>query len=148
MLINLYDNYTNSERKIEFDYEKIIKVISDGIKEEKEVSLILVDIDEIHRMNKEYRGLDRPTDVISFEEDDEEDDTYLGDIFICIEKVYEQAISYGHSNEREFAFLLVHGILHLSGFDHMKKEDEIIMFAKQEEILNNLGFRRNEDETK
>lgn len=112
------------------------------------MSLILVDASEIHRMNKEYRGLDRPTDVISFEEDDEEDDTYLGDIFICIDKVYEQALAYGHSKEREFAFLLVHGILHLSGYDHIQKEDEIIMFAKQDEILNNLGLRRENNETK
>ena len=93
-------------------------------------------------MNKEYRGLDRPTDVISFEETDEEDENYLGDIFICIDKVYEQAKSYEHSNEREFAFLLLHGILHLSGYDHIEKEDEIIMFNKQDELLEKLGFRR------
>lgn len=148
MIINLYDNYSSDDRRIEFDYKKIIEIVSNGIKEDKEVSLILVDASEIHRMNKEYRGLDRPTDVISFEEDDEEDDTYLGDIFICIDKVYEQALAYGHSKEREFAFLLVHGILHLSGYDHIQKEDEIIMFAKQDEILNNLCLRRENNETK
>ena len=138
MKINLFNNVD----KIEFDFEKIIEAIEKGLVEEKEVSLILVDLEEIHRMNKEYRGIDRPTDVISFEEDDEEDENYLGDIFICVEKVYEQAKSYGHSNEREFAFLLIHGILHLSGYDHIEKEDEVIMFAKQDEILNDLGFKR------
>lgn len=138
MIINLYNNL----EKIEFDFEKIIETVEKGLEEEKEVSLILVDLDEIHRINKEYRGIDRPTDVISFEEDDEEDENYLGDIFICIDKVYEQAKSYGHSNEREFAFLLIHGILHLSGYDHIEKEDEIKMFAKQDEILNKLGFKR------
>lgn len=138
MIINLYNNL----EKIEFDFEKIIETVEKGLEDEKEVSLILVDLDEIHRMNKEYRGIDRPTDVISFEEDDEEDENYLGDIFICVDKVYEQAKSYGHSNEREFAFLLIHGILHLSGYDHIEKEDEIVMFAKQDEILNKLGFKR------
>ena len=139
MIINLYNNL---EEEIKFDYEEIINTFEKGLEEEKEVSLILVSLEEIHRMNKEYRGLDRPTDVISFEETDEEDENYLGDIFICIDKVYEQAKSYEHSNEREFAFLLLHGILHLSGYDHIEKEDEIIMFKKQDELLEKLGFRR------
>ena len=139
MIINLYNNL---EEEIKFDYESIINTFEKGLVEEKEVSLILVSLEEIHRMNKEYRGLDRPTDVISFEENDEEDENYLGDIFICIDKVYEQAESYGHSNEREFAFLLCHGILHLSGYDHIEKEDEIVMFKKQDELLEKLGFRR------
>ena len=139
MIINLYNNL---EEEIKFDYEGIINTFEKGLEEENEVSLILVSLEEIHRMNKEYRGLDRPTDVISFEETDEEDENYLGDIFICIDKVYEQAKSYEHSNEREFAFLLLHGILHLSGYDHIEKEDEIIMFKKQDELLEKLGFRR------
>ena len=139
MIINLYNNL---EEEIKFDYEGIINTFQKGLEEEKEVSLILVSLEEIHRMNKEYRGLDRPTDVISFEETDEEDENYLGDIFICIDKVYEQAKSYEHSNEREFAFLLLHGILHLSGYDHIEKEDEIVMFKKQDELLEKLGFRR------
>ena len=139
MIINLYNNL---EEKIKFDYEGIINTFEKDLEEEKEVSLILVSLEEIHRMNKEYRGLDRPTDVISFEETDEEDENYLGDIFICIDKVYEQAKSYEHSNEREFAFLLLHGILHLSGYDHIEKEDEIVMFKKQDELLEKLGFRR------
>lgn len=138
MKINLYLEVNN----IDFDYQKIIDTISKGIFEEKEVSLILVDAKRIQDINREYRGLDRSTDVISFEEDDEEDDKYLGDIFICIDKVYEQAKNYEHSCEREFAFLLVHGILHLLGYDHIEAKDEKVMFAKQDEILNQLGFRR------
>ena len=139
MIINLYNNL---EEEIKFDYEGIINTFQKGLEEEKEVSLILVSLEEIHRMNKEYRGLDRPTDVISFEETDEEDENYLGDIFICIDKVYEQAKSYEHSNEREFAFLLLHGILHLSGYDHIEKEDEIVMFKKQDELLDKTIYRR------
>ena len=95
--------------------------------------------EEIHEMNKQYRDIDRPTDVLSFEE---YEDDYLGEIFICEEKVYEQAISYDHSNEREFAFLLTHGLLHLLGYDHIEKDDEVIMFQKQDELLNKTIYRR------
>ena len=139
MVINLYNNYN---KEIEFDYRAIINNIEKGLKEEKEISLILVDLEGITEINRSYRGLDRPTDVISFEETDEEDPNYLGDIFVCIEKVYEQSKEYAHSMEREFAFLVVHGILHLSGYDHMKPLDEVVMFNKQEEILKQLGYER------
>lgn len=138
MTITLYNNYKN---KIEFDFEKIISDIetyeSDG-----EIALILVDIDEIHKINNEYRHKDYPTDVISFESFDEEDENYKGEIFLCIDKVYEQAKSYGHSFEREFAFLLIHGVLHLHGYDHMNEKDEKIMFKKQDEILDKLNYKR------
>lgn len=140
MVINLFNNYND---EIKFDYNAIIDNIQNGINEDIELSLILVDINEIHNINKEYRGIDRPTDVISFCLEDEEDDKYLGDIFVCIEKVYEQSKEYNHSNEREFAFLVVHGILHLLGYDHMNKEDEEKMFTKQEELLKKLGYERN-----
>lgn len=139
MVINLFNNYN---KEITFDFESIIKNIENTLNDEKEISLILVDLDEIHKINREYRSLDRPTDVISFEESDEEDPNYLGDIFVCIDKVYEQSAEYAHSKEREFAFLVVHGILHLSGYDHMTKEDEEKMFKKQEEILKLLGYER------
>ena len=141
MKINLFNNYKD---EIKIDYKEAIKVLEDAFnkkfKTKKDVSLILVDLDEIHKINLEYRHIDRPTDVISFEEFE---DDYLGEIFICIDKVYMQADEYGHSNEREFAFLLCHGLLHLHGYDHMTKEDEVVMFNLQDEILDNTIYKRN-----
>lgn len=138
MKIELYNNY---QKEINFDFEKIIKDV-ETLDSNAEIALILVDIDEIHKINKEYRHKDYPTDVISFESDDEEDENYRGEIFLCVDKVYEQAKLYEHSNGREFAFLLVHGVLHLHGYDHMTEEDEKVMFAKQDEILNKLNYKR------
>ena len=114
---------------------------------ELEFSVIIVDNERIHKINKEYRGIDRPTDVISFALEDSEGvelENYriLGDIYISIDKVKEQAKSYGHSERRELAFLTVHGFLHLLGYDHMEPDEEKIMFAKQEEILNGFGITR------
>ena len=114
---------------------------------ELEFSIVIVDNKRIHEINKEYRGIDRPTDVISFALEDSEGvelENYriLGDIYISIDKVKEQAKEYGHSEKRELAFLTVHGFLHLLGYDHMEKEEEKIMFGKQEEILNGFGITR------
>ena len=140
MKINLFndDNLLN-----ELDYNKIIsdieELFSNEFECEKEVSLIFVSSEEIHRMNFEYRNIDRPTDVLSFEEFE---DDYLGEIFICDDKVFEQAKAYNHSNEREFAFLLTHGLLHLLGYDHMNVEDEKVMFSKQNELLDKTIYRR------
>ncbi len=105
----------------------------------KEISLIIVDTDEIHRLNYEYRHIDRPTDVLSFEE--YEDDS-LGEIFICDDKVIEQAQAYNHSIEREFAFLLSHGIFHLLGYDHQDEVHEKIMINLQEGLLNETPYKR------
>lgn len=109
------------------------------------LSVSIVDNEFIHKMNKEYRGIDRPTDVISFAFLDTESDksavlnsfgpVVLGDIYISIDKAKEQAQEYGHPLDRELRFLFVHGLLHLLGYDHMKKEDEEIMFPLQEKIL-------------
>lgn len=136
MEINVFNNY---QKEISFDYEKIIDDIATYFKIDKSASVILVDDEEITKINKEYRDKDYATDVISFEEDDED---YIGEIFISIDKVYEQAKSYDHSEKREFAFLLVHGLLHLQGYDHMNEDDEKIMFGKQNEILDELNYRR------
>lgn len=111
------------------------------------VSIVLVDNKKIHEINKLYRGVDRPTDVISFAFLDEETNpntslTNLGEIFISLEKANEQASSYNHSFKRELSFLVVHGLLHLLGYDHMEKEDEKEMFGLQDEILNSLGVER------
>ena len=111
-------------------------------------NIILVDNEYIHKLNREYRNIDRPTDVISFALEDSKDEVdlgfrVLGDIYISLDKTSEQAITYGHSFLREFAFLTVHGLLHLLGYDHMEKEDEIIMFKKQDELLNEYGITKD-----
>lgn len=108
-----------------------------------EFNIIIVDNKRIHEINKEYRNVDRETDVISFAMEDNMDVTYedfrlLGDIYISIDKCYQQALEYDHSRVREICFLATHGILHLLGYDHMEKSDEEEMFGLQEELL--LGF--------
>ena len=109
-------------------------------------SIIIIDNEKIHEINKKYRNVDRPTDVISFALEENEDyevkERVLGDIYISIDKVYEQAKEYGHSIKRELFFLVTHGFLHLLGYDHMKKEDEDIMFPLQEKILEEYGVSR------
>ena len=113
------------------------------------ISVSFIDNEEIHKINREYRKIDRPTDVISFAFLDNEDreKTYksgmpviLGDIYISLDKAKEQAEEYGHSMKRELCFLFVHGLLHLLGYDHMKKEDEEIMFPLQDKILEGESF--------
>lgn len=109
------------------------------------LSVTFVDNEFIHKLNREYRKVDRPTDVISFAFLDGEDDrnlilnrkgpVSLGDIYISIDKAKEQAKEYGHPLRRELSFLFVHGLLHLLGYDHMSKEDEEVMFKLQDEIL-------------
>ena len=116
-----------------------------GLKCDAILSVTFVDNKFIHKLNKEYRNVDRPTDVISFAflDGDEQRDTKLhgdgpvplGDIYISVEKAKEQAEEYGHPLERELSFLFVHGLLHLLGYDHMTKEDEAVMFKLQDEIL-------------
>ena len=110
-------------------------------------NVIIVDNNKIHEINKEYRNIDKETDVISFALEDEKsfntkDVRMLGDIYISIDRVRSQALEYGHSEKRELYFLSVHGLLHLLGYDHMKKEDEEVMFAKQEEVLSRYGIKR------
>ena len=130
---------------------------------EAEVNLTLTDNEEIHRINLEYRQIDRPTDVLSFpmlsyekagdfsflEEESEDDfnpdtgEVMLGDIIISVDKVLEQAQSYGHSPKREFAFLIVHSMLHLFGYDHIDPKDAAIMEPKQKQILEEMHIVRD-----
>jgi len=109
-------------------------------------SIVLVDNEKIHEINKQYRGVDRPTDVISFAFQDVDDIctniTNLGEIYISLDKVKSQALEYGHSKRRELGFLTVHGLLHLMGYDHMNSDDEKEMFDLQEEILKSYGLER------
>lgn len=141
-------NETKEEVK---ELETIEKLVNYALECEQvknaECNIILVDNKRIHEINKEYRNIDRPTDVISFALEDVKDFTYhdfrlLGDIYISLPKAKEQAEIYGHSFLRELSFLAVHGILHLLGYDHIKKEEEKIMFQRQEEILNGYGIKR------
>jgi probable rRNA maturation factor len=140
--------------------EQHIKMIQDlvdtaanmeGI-EEAEMSVTFVTDERIQELNREYRGKDQPTDVISFAMEDEVEGEMqivgmdaarlLGDIVISIPRTKEQAQEYGHSFERELGFLSVHGFLHLLGYDHMTEEDEKIMFGRQKEILDAYGLQR------
>ena len=147
----LFENTTD----IKVNEELINSVIAEsfryeGVSDNCEVSVTIVDNDEIHSINLKHRGIDRPTDVLSFPLINFEKETlpndgskiYLGDIIISIEKAEEQAKEYGHSLDREIGFLTAHSMLHLLGYDHMVEDEEKIMFKKQEEILNNLNLRR------
>ena len=129
------------KRKILRKTSKLLKVKTKHI-----ISYIFVDSKKIKQINKEYRHIDCPTDVISFAYVDVEDDKKLpyelGDVFICREKIVEQAEKFGHSYLRECAFLMTHGILHLLGYDHQAKKEEEIMIGLQNQILNELKITR------
>lgn len=147
----VFDNEVeNFENNYEQDFTAIIEqalktlVIEDDV----EVSCVLVDDERIHEINREYRHIDRSTDVISFAMEDN-DQFYvegmprtLGDIFISVDHAKKQAEEYGHSLRREMCFLFTHGILHLLGYDHMTDEQEKEMFGLQDEILGALSIER------
>lgn len=146
---------TESLNQQELDF--VQKILEHAAKEEgmgqSEVSVTFVTNEMIRDINREYRGKDQPTDVISFAmEELGEGETaiigsteprMLGDIIISLDRTKEQAADYGHSFERELGFLAVHGFLHLLGYDHMTEEDEKKMFSRQEEILISLGITRD-----
>lgn len=140
------NNLTNEKLEEIEELNEYTKYLIDYMKIDASFSVIIIDNERIHEINKEYRGIDRPTDVISFALEEDEDyevkERLLGDIFISIDKVYEQAKEYNHSVKRELFFLVTHGFLHLLGYDHMKKEDEEIMFPLQEKILNEYGVTK------
>ena len=146
--------YLNLEKGQE-DWEKIVKRVLDKCFEEEGLldSKLIITItfttpEEIRKINKKYRKIDRATDVLSFPmfEKDELDFLYedvLGDIIISIDKVREQAEEYGHSFERELSYMLVHGFYHLMGYDHIEEEDKKIMRPKEEKILKELKITRD-----
>lgn len=125
-----------------------------------ELSVTVIDNQKIQEMNRDYRSIDEPTDVISFALEDNDDEDFavffgedfesddfllprlLGDIFISIDKAKEQAEEYGHSIERELGFLVVHGFLHLNGYDHQTEAEEREMFSLQEKILKENGLAK------
>ena len=123
-----------------------------------EISLSFVSLDEIHTLNREYRGVDRPTDVLSFpmfgsieeleaacafQDGEEGQEVPLGDVVICMDKIEEQAEEFGHSKERETVYLFTHSVLHLLGYDHEIEEDKRVMRAREEEIMETLGLGRD-----
>lgn len=145
------NNYEITDNGLYEDYDYLYDVINAALEHENVnnaiFSVVFMNDEEIHEMNREYRGVDRVTDVISFAFEDNNDLVYndirmLGDIFICIPQMKRQATEYGHSEKRELAFLAVHGILHLLGYDHMNEKDEKVMFALQELILDGQNIKR------
>lgn len=152
----LIDNRTNFELtdEIKETLERVcLKSLQyEEFNEDCEISLSIVTNDEIHDINKQFRNIDSPTDVLSFpqltfEEGEEADvnengEIVLGDIIISIDRAKEQAEEYGHSLKRELAFLSVHSMLHLMGYDHMVPEEEEDMFRRQKEILIEAGIPR------
>lgn len=162
-------NFENeTDVKFEFDYEEIAKLVIDksldmeGFPYEAEISLTLVSDDTIRTINNEQRGIDKATDVLSFPmldysspadfsflEDEaiglvnpDTGEIMLGDIVISVEHVIAQAEEYGHSNLREYAFLITHSMLHLFGYDHMEDEERLVMEDRQRAILEELGISR------
>ena len=144
-------NYEIVDNNLYKDYDYLNDVIKTTLGHENAsdayLSIIFVDNDEIQNINRTYRNIDRVTDVISFAlEDNNEEivgERILGDIYLCIPRMKEQAIEYGHSEKRELSFLVCHGLLHLLGYDHVNnKEEEKIMFDLQDEILDSLNIKR------
>lgn len=156
-----------TELELDFNYEEIIhRVITYSLDYiqcpyEAEVNVTLTDNKGIHEVNKEYRNIDRPTDVLSFPMIDynepgdfsvvgesvdcfnpDSGELILGDIMISIDKIKEQAEAYGHSQQRELGFLVAHSMLHLFGFDHMEEDDAKLMEEKQRDIMNHLQILR------
>ncbi|NMH85395.1 rRNA maturation RNase YbeY [Heyndrickxia coagulans] len=144
--------------ELEAEHLELVRTLLDyaarkeGVEDGTELSVTFTDNEGIRAINRDYRGKDQPTDVISFalEEMGEgeieitgaEIPRVLGDIIISVPRAKEQAEEYGHSFERELGFLAVHGFLHLLGYDHMTKEDETEMFGRQNEILDRYGLKR------
>jgi len=137
-----YKDFTDYYPLLDEYYQRTLNVLK--LNDDYDLSLIICGPITIRRINREYRHIDRVTDVISFALLDEGDSwsfderVELGDIFINRKRVFEQAEEYGHSVKREFVFLFVHGLLHLLGYDHMNEEDEKRMFALQKKIIGDL----------
>ncbi len=146
----MFEIFNETEETVN-EIEDIKKVLNKAIEVEDVgpvcFNVILVNNEYIHELNRDYRHIDRPTDVITFALEDNKDFPgydvrILGDIYISLEKAHSQAVEYGHSFKREICFLAVHGFLHLLGYDHMEKEEEKVMFARQELILNETGITK------
>lgn len=155
LLIDIVDETGSVSEEMLKEVENLLQFAAEreGVQDQAEVSVTIVTNDDIQQINKEYRGKDTPTDVISFalEEEGEgeveivgaEMPPILGDIIISADRTREQAEEYNHSFKRELGFLAVHGFLHLLGYDHMTKEEEEEMFTKQKDLLDAYGLKRS-----
>lgn len=149
--MNKIEIFNQTEEEVK-ELETVEKVLYSALEKEHmentSFNLIIVDNNYIYELNKNYRHIDRETDVITFALEDEDtviipdDERILGDVYISLDKAKAQAEEYGHSFLREICFLAVHGFYHLLGYDHMTEADEKVMFAKQEEVLNSYGITR------
>ncbi|MBY5033761.1 rRNA maturation RNase YbeY [Streptococcus gallinaceus] len=164
MYIEMVDETGQVSSQMQEQITELLNFAASNIgKENKEMAVTFVNNARVHEVNLEYRGIDRPTDVVSleykpeqeilFDEEDlaenpelaemmDEFDSYIGELYISIDKAREQAEDYGHSYEREMGFLAVHGFLHINGYDHYTPEEEAEMFGLQEEILTAYGLTR------
>nr|WP_297766918.1 rRNA maturation RNase YbeY [uncultured Butyrivibrio sp.] len=154
----------------DFDIEELARSVAEAVLKSEncsynvEISLTITDDDGIHEINKEFRNIDKPTDVLSFPTisydepgdfsviegeqkvdllDPDTGNISFGDIVINENRVRSQALEYGHSEKREFAFLVAHSMLHLCGYDHMEEDEAAVMESKQNEVLNSLGITRD-----
>lgn len=174
MTVFIENEYTGADfdEVFSFDYQKTAEAVVEKALDledcpyEAEVNILLTGNEEMKNINRENRGIDRTTDVLSFPMNDyevpgdfehlEEDvpdafdpetgELLLGDIVLSVPKIKEQAEAYGHSTRREYAFLIAHSVLHLVGYDHMTPEEESVMIRKQENVLNELGIKREKSE--
>lgn len=153
-----YILFSDEQDKVTLDFDAVKlaedctreALIEEEIEDDAEVSLTFTDNAEIRVLNRQFREIDRETDVLSFPMGDEEgfevnpetDALLLGDIVISLERAKAQAEEYGHSMKREVAFLIAHSLFHLLGYDHLTPEEETEMFAKQERVLQKLGITR------
>ncbi|AMA53056.1 MULTISPECIES: rRNA maturation RNase YbeY [Bacillus] len=155
LLIDIVDETGSVSEEMLKEVENLLQFAAEreGVQDQAEVSVTIVTNEDIQQINKDYRGKDAPTDVISFalEEEGEgeveivgaEMPPVLGDIIISADRTREQAEEYNHSFKRELGFLAVHGFLHLLGYDHMTKEEEEEMFTKQKDLLDAYGLKRS-----
>ena len=153
MIVTLENNQekVSIPEALEADLTKAMNVVAEleALSPQTEVDITLVDDAAIHELNRTYRGIDRPTDVLSFaldegeeepEVDDDEIEHLLGDVIISAPTAVRQGEEYGHGLEREMTYLAVHGMLHLLGYDHMEEKDKLIMRKREDEVLRRLDL--------
>jgi len=140
--INIINQY-NDDSSYDSIVKEILKIAYDYLEISKDmiINIVLTNNETIHQLNHQFRGFDKATDVLSFENQEMEDE--IGDVFISIDKAISQAKDYRHSFERELAFLTLHGFLHCIGYDHLNETDEIEMFSLQDNIMDKTKYRRS-----